>query len=81
MMQSVRNLLSREKFACQMLKMPRQLVNREEQGRLIAQTNGHITMINESNFTVKSKSSYTTYTSSPSNLDGFVHVETIFVVI
>ncbi len=32
-----------------MLKMPKLLVNREDQGRLIAQTSGGISMINESN--------------------------------
>jgi hypothetical protein len=42
------------------LKMPRRLVNREEQGRLIAQTSGAITMINESNYSVRSKSGYNT---------------------
>lgn len=42
------------------LKVPRQLVNREEQGILIAQTNGIITMIDESNYTVRSKSGYNT---------------------
>ena len=44
------------------LKMPRQLVNREELGRLIAQTIGAISMINESNDIVRSKSGYNTYT-------------------
>ena len=48
-------------YARQWLKMPRQLVNREEQGKLIAQTNGAITMINESNYTVRSKSGYNNY--------------------
>jgi hypothetical protein len=33
---------------CQLLKMPRQLVHSEELGRLIAQTNGAITMIDDS---------------------------------
>jgi hypothetical protein len=42
--------------------MPRQLVNREEQGKLIAQTNGAILMINESNYLVKSISSNNIYT-------------------
>ena len=45
-----------------LLKMPRQLVNREEQGKLIAQTSGAISMINESNYRVRSKSGYNTYT-------------------
>ena len=43
------------------LKMPRQLVNREEQGKLIAQTSGAVTMINESNCIVRSKSGYNKY--------------------
>jgi hypothetical protein len=42
--------------------MPRQLVNREEQGKLIAQTSGVISMINDSNYMVRSKSSNNTYT-------------------
>ena len=42
--------------------MPRQLVNREEQGKLIAQTSDAISMINESNYRVRSKSGYNTYT-------------------
>ena len=42
--------------------MPRQLVNREELGRLIAQTNGAISMINESNYLVRSKSGNNAYT-------------------
>ena len=62
MMQSVRNLLSREKFVRQLLKMPRQLVNREEQGKLIAKTSGAISMINDSNYIVRSASCYNTYT-------------------
>ena len=41
--------------------MPRQLVNREEQDRLLAQTSGAISMINESNYIVRSKSGYGTY--------------------
>ena len=41
--------------------MTRQLVNREELGKLIAQTSGAISMINESNYTVKSQSSNNTY--------------------
>ena len=34
-------------------KMTRRLVNREEQGKLIAQTSNSISMINESNYTVR----------------------------
>ena len=41
--------------------MPRQLVNREEQGKLIARTNGAVTMINESNYSVRSITGYNTY--------------------
>ena len=48
--------------ARQLLKMPRQLVNREEQGKLIAKTSGAVLMINESNYMVRSKSGYNTYT-------------------
>jgi hypothetical protein len=42
--------------------MTRQLVNREERGKMIAQTNGAILMINDSHYTVKSKSGNNTYT-------------------
>ncbi len=41
--------------------MPRQLVTREELGRSIAKTSGAISMINESNYRVRSKSGYHTY--------------------
>ena len=41
--------------------MPRRLVNREEEGKLIAQTSGAISMINESNYRVRSKSGYNIY--------------------
>jgi hypothetical protein len=44
--------------------MPRQLVNRDEQCKLIAQTEGAMSMINESNYIVRSKSGYNTYTVS-----------------
>ena len=43
------------------LMMSKRLVNREELGRLIAQTSGAISMINESNYRVKSISGYNTY--------------------
>ena len=36
--------------------MPRQLVHREQLGKLIAQTSGAIPMINESNYEVRSTS-------------------------
>jgi hypothetical protein len=42
--------------------MSKRLVNREELGKLRAQTNGAISMINESNYRVRSKSGYNTYT-------------------
>jgi len=42
--------------------MPRQLVNREERGKLIAKTSGAILIINESNYMVKSTSGNNTYT-------------------
>lgn len=41
--------------------MPRQLVNREEQGKLIARTSDAIMMINKFNYSVRSKSGYDTY--------------------
>jgi hypothetical protein len=42
--------------------MPRQLVNREELGKLIAHTNGAITMIDDSHYDVRSASGDKTYT-------------------
>ena len=51
-----------------MLKMPRQLVNREEQGRLLAQTSGAISMITELNYIVRSTSGNNTYTVTASKL-------------
>ena len=42
--------------------MPRRLVNREEIGKLIAKTSGAISMIDDSHYNVKSKSSNNTYT-------------------
>jgi hypothetical protein len=41
--------------------MPRQLVNREELGRSIAQTIGAVTMIDDSHYGVRSKSGDNTY--------------------
>lgn len=41
--------------------MPRHLVNREEEGKRIAQTSGAISVINESNYMVKSTSGNNTY--------------------
>jgi SWIM zinc finger len=43
------------------LKMPKRLVNREEQGRLIAETSGAISMITESNYNARSTSGFNTY--------------------
>ena len=57
----MRNLLLPENCTHQLLKMHRRLVNREEEGKLIAQTSGVISMINESNYRVRSKSGYNTY--------------------
>jgi hypothetical protein len=42
--------------------MSGQLVNREERGKLIAKTTGAISMINESNYMVKSTSRDNTFT-------------------
>jgi hypothetical protein len=38
------------------LMMSKRLVNREDLGKMIAQTSGAISMINESNYSVRSKS-------------------------
>ena len=43
-------------------KLPTVIKMREELGKLIAQTSGAITMINESNYIVRSTSSDNTYT-------------------
>jgi len=42
--------------------MPKRLVNREESGKLIAQASGAVTMINKSNYIVRSTSGEKTYT-------------------
>jgi hypothetical protein len=42
--------------------MPRQLVNRKELGRLIAETSGAISMIDDSHYGVRSTSRDNTYT-------------------
>ena len=76
----MKNYLLRSRCA----QLTRHLVNREEQGKLIviARTNGAVTMINESNYIVKSESGYNTFIPSmQSNRDGHVHVQTIFAVI
>jgi hypothetical protein len=54
--------------------MSRQLVNREELGRLIARTNGTISKIDESNYVVRSTSGKL-IPSLHLNQDGFVHVQ------
>ena len=60
--------------------MSRQLVNREELGKLIIQTRVAISMINESNYVLRSKSGFTTLIPSlQPNLDGFVHVQIMLV--
>ncbi|HEY7079670.1 MAG TPA: SWIM zinc finger family protein [Nitrososphaeraceae archaeon] len=41
--------------------MPRQLVNREEEGKGIVQTSGAISMINELNYSVKSITGHNVY--------------------
>jgi hypothetical protein len=50
----MKNYLLSLRCARQFLKTPRLLVNRDELGRLIAQTSGAISMINESNYSVES---------------------------
>jgi predicted nucleic acid-binding Zn finger protein len=47
---------------CAPLKMTRQLVNRETLGKIIAQTSGAISMINDSHYGVRSTSRDNTYT-------------------
>ncbi|HEY7079694.1 MAG TPA: hypothetical protein VH500_08335 [Nitrososphaeraceae archaeon] len=49
--------------------------NREELGKVIAQTSGAISMINESNYLIRSISGDNTIPSLQPNLDGFVHVQ------
>jgi hypothetical protein len=44
------------------IKMPVQPVNREELGKLVAQTSGAISMINESDYIVRSQPGDNTYT-------------------
>jgi hypothetical protein len=46
---------------CAMPMMSKRLVNSEELGRLIAQTSGSVTMINDSHYTVRSTSGNNTY--------------------
>jgi uncharacterized Zn finger protein len=49
--------------------MPRRLVNREELGRLIAETSGAISVINESNYIVRSTSGNNTYSVTATESD------------
>ena len=58
----MKNYLLSSRCARQLLKMSRKLVNREEQGKRIAQTSGAFTMINETKYIVKSTSGNKTYT-------------------
>jgi hypothetical protein len=53
----MKNYLLRSRCA----QLTRHVVNHEEQGKLIGQTGGAISMINESNYTVRSKSGYDTH--------------------
>ena len=48
--------------------MTRQLVDREELGKLIAQTRGAVTTIDDSHYGVRSKSGYNTYTHQDEKL-------------
>lgn len=57
--------------------MPRRLVNREEEGKLIAQTSGAISMFNESSYRVRSKSGYNNYTVIATEYGWIVHVQII----
>ena len=47
--------------------MPRQLVNREEQGKLIAKTSGAVLMTDDSHYGVRSASRDNTYTITATN--------------
>jgi hypothetical protein len=51
------------------LKMSRKLVDREEEGKQIAQTSGAISMINESNYIVRSTSNNNTYSVTVTKSD------------
>jgi len=51
--------------ARQLPKLSRQLVNREEEGKRIAQISGAVMMINKSNYRVRSTSGDNTYTVTP----------------
>lgn len=57
----MRNLLLPEICTRQLLNMPRRSVNRKEEGKLIARTSGAISVINGSNYRVRSKFGYNTY--------------------
>ncbi|HEY7082767.1 MAG TPA: SWIM zinc finger family protein [Nitrososphaeraceae archaeon] len=41
--------------------MPRQLVNREQEGKVISKTSGAITMIDDLHYSVRSESGFNTY--------------------
>ena len=51
------------------------LRNREEQGKHIAQTSGAISMIDDSHYSVRSRSGFIHTTSLQPNADGFVRVQ------
>jgi len=55
--------------------MPRQLVHREELGRLIAHTSGAITMIDDSHYDVDRYLVTTLIPLLQSNMDGLAHVQ------
>lgn len=53
--------------------MPRRLVNHEELGRLLAQTSGAISMIDDSHYGVRSKSGFNTYNVVATESEWLVH--------
>ena len=53
----MKNYLLRSRCA----RLTRHLVNGEEQGKLIAQSSGAVTMINQSNYSVRSITGHNTY--------------------
>jgi hypothetical protein len=74
--------ISKYSQICSLLReygeVPRHLVNREEQGKLIAQTSGAISKINKTDYIVRSKSGYNTYAviaTHMSSMIGSVNVQ------
>jgi len=53
----------------QCLMIPKRSVNREELGKLIAETSGSISVINESNYIVRSTSGNNTYSVTATKSD------------